>query len=184
MRYISIISIVALALSGCAKQEFDKTVWTERGNAVLTPFKTELMAALKQGMEDGPEAAIDVCQRVAPGIAEELSVAGVELGRTSHKLRNEQNAPRAWVRPLMEGYLASPGKAVPEVVQIENGKVGYVEPIFVKGMCLTCHGSAVPADVASRIDERYPNDQARGFEEGDFRGLFWVEFSEDTKDPS
>ena len=178
MPYGSIIAIVAFALSGCAKEELDRAAWMERGKEALNPFKTELMAALKQGLEEGPEAAIDVCQLVAPGIAEELSVAGVELGRTSHKVRNERNAPRTWMEPLLEGYLTTPGKTEPEVVQLGDGAVGYVEPIFVKEMCLTCHGSAVTPEVASRIDERYPQDQARDFKEGDFRGLFWVEFKE------
>jgi hypothetical protein len=56
--------------------------------------------------------------------------------------------------------------------------VGYVEPIFVKPMCLPCHGSDIPDGVAARLDEHYPTDEARGFAEGDFRGLFWVEFRE------
>jgi hypothetical protein len=32
--------------------------------------------------------------------------------------------------------------------------------------------------MASLIDEHYPGDQARNFVEGDFRGIFWVEFRE------
>ncbi len=178
MRYITVIAILTLGMSGCAKEELDRAAWLERGKEALNPFKTELMAALKQGLEVGPGEAIDVCERVAPAIAEEVSGAGIELGRTSHRLRNERNAPREWMRPLLEGYMATPGKTDPEVVQLEDGAVGYVEPIFVKGMCLTCHGSALAPEVASRIDEHYPRDRARDFKEGDFRGLFWVEFRE------
>ena len=162
----------------CRAEEFDRAAWIERGEKALSPFKKRLMGALMEGLEDGPEAAIEVCQIVAPEIAEELSSAGLKLGRISHKLRNESNAPRDWMQPLLDGYMATPVKTEPEVVQLKDGGVGYVEPIFVKRMCLACHGSAISPGVVSLIDEYYPGDQARGFKEGDFRGLFWVEFTD------
>jgi hypothetical protein len=80
------------------------------------------------------------------------------------------------MQPLLDGYVATPGKTEPEVVQLKDGGVGYVEPIFVKRMCLACHGSAISPGVVSLIEDYYPRDQARDFKEGDFRGLFWVEF--------
>jgi len=161
---------------GFGAERFDRVAWIERGGKVLTPFKKKLMDALTDGLEDGPEAAIEVCQTLAPEIAEEVSSASVEFGRTSHKLRNERNAPRDWMQPLLDGYVATPGKTEPEAVQLKDGGVGYVEPIFVKRMCLACHGSAISPGVVSLIDEHYPQDQARGFKEGDFRGLFWIVF--------
>ena len=171
-----ILAFFTINLFGFGAEEFDRAPWIERGDKALSPFKKGLMGALIEGLEDGPEAAIEVCQIVAPEIAEEVSSAGVELGRTSHKLRNKRNAPRDWIQPLLDGYVATPGKTEPEVVQLEGGGAGYVEPIFVKRICLACHGSSLSPDVASCIDEHYPRDRARGFEEGDFRGLFWVEF--------
>jgi len=171
-----ILTLFTINLFGCGAEEFDCAAWIERGEKALSPFKKRLMGALMEGLEDGPEAAIEVCQIVAPEIAEEVSSAGVELDRTSHKLRNEHNAPRDWMQPLLDGYVETPGKTEPEVVPLKDGGVGYVEPIFVKGMCLACHGSAISPGVVSLIDEYYPRDQARDFQEGDFRGLFWVEF--------
>jgi hypothetical protein len=52
--------------------------------------------------------------------------------------------------------------------------VGYVEPIYTKPLCTACHGSAVEPALLAHIRERYPEDRAVGFEEGDLRGLFWV----------
>ena len=173
-----ILAFFTINLFCCKAEEFDRAAWIERGEKVLSPFKKSLMGALMEGLEDGPEAAIEVCQIVAPEIAEEVSSAGVELGRTSHKLRNEQNAPRDWMQPLLDGYVATPGKTEPEVVQLKDGGMGYVKPIFVKRMCLACHGSAILPNVVSLIDESYPSDQAKDFKEGDFRGLFWVEFTD------
>lgn len=178
IRLLGVIALITLILSGCGEEEFDSASWSKRGKEALDPFKMRLMDALKEGMEDGPEIAIEVCQLVAPEIADEVSSAGVKIGRTSHKLRNESNAPRNWMRPLLERYVAKPEYTEPEVVKLEDGAVGYVEPIFIKRMCLACHGSTLSPDVASRISEHYPGDQARNFAEGDFRGLFWVEFRE------
>ena len=178
LHLIGFIAIITLILFGCGDEEFDRAFWVERGEEALSPFKMRLMGALKEGMEDGPVVAIEVCQLVAPEIADEVSSAGVKIGRTSHKLRNERNAPREWMRPLLEGYVNTPGNIEPGVVRLEDDAVGYVEPIFIMGMCLACHGNAISPDVASRIDEHYPDDQARDFAEGDFRGMFWIEFRE------
>ena len=171
---------LVLVLSACGQGEPDREIWVERGARELGPFKRELMGALQDALVDGPENAIDVCRHVAPDIADELRTDSVTLGRTSHRLRNPDNAPRDWVRPLLDEYVSTPGRTEAEVVRLEDGGVGYVEPIFMKSMCLPCHGSDVPPGVASLLDESYPGDQARGFEEGDFRGLFWVEFAPDA----
>ena len=56
--------------------------------------------------------------------------------------------------------------------------MGYVEPIVMQPMCLTCHGESLAPEIAARISEVYPDDQATGFKVGDFRGVFWVEFPE------
>lgn len=165
-----------MAVTGCGKKELDRAAWIERGGSTLAPFKKKLMGALEEGLEEGPEEAIEVCQILAPQIAEELGCAAVELGRTSHKLRNTDNAPRDWVRPLLQAYADAPGKTEPEVVGLQGGGVGYVEPIRMQALCLTCHGSEVPTGVETRLMDLYPGDQARGFEDGEFRGLFWVEF--------
>ena len=172
------LALLSLTLAGCHGEAFDQTTWMERGGQELAPLKTQLMGALTESLEEGPEAAIDACKLVAPAIAHELSTPGMELGRTSHKLRNPDNAPRTWVQPLLAAYVTTAENTTPTVVQLGNGGVGYVEPIFVQPQCLTCHGSALAPDIAARLDSLYPNDQARGFEVGDFRGLFWVEFSD------
>jgi hypothetical protein len=177
-RLFVIISVYAFCMPGCAKDQIDHEFWTERARAELKPFKQRLMGALTESLRDGPETTIDVCRVLAPAIAGEISSAGVEVGRTSHKLRNDRNAPREWVKPLLNAYVTSPNKSGPEIVRLEHGGIGYVEPIFVKPMCLVCHGSAITPSVASRIEEHYPKDAARNFEAGDFRGLFWVEFKE------
>lgn len=148
----------------------------ERGAALLAPFKASLKAALMDGMQDGPAAAIEVCSEDAPAIAASLSVDGVRMGRSSHKLRNPDNAPAAWLEPVMDAYVSGERELAPVVVPLEEGRTGYAEPIRVQPLCLTCHGMELAPDVAGRIEALYPDDAATGFSDGDFRGVFWVEF--------
>jgi hypothetical protein len=152
------------------------TDWSARGAEVLVPFKQNLMGALKDGLAQGPVEAIQACRLEAPQIATQSGGGDYRVGRTSHKLRNPANVPRDWMQPLLDHYLAHPDDHAPRVVALDNGGKGYVEPIQVNPMCLTCHGAAIDETVRARLKELYPDDQATGFNDGDFRGLFWVEF--------
>ncbi len=174
---IYLLAASAVILAGCGMGQRERAEWIERGGKELAPFKAELMGALMAALQDGTEAAIEVCQLKAPEIEKKLSSDAVAIGRTSHKLRNPGNAPKPWMKPLLQKYLANPKQHLAEVVRLDNGGIGYAEPIFVQSNCLACHGSDLEPDVAALIDELYPADQARGFAEGDFRGMFWVEFA-------
>ena len=134
------------------------------------------MQALSSGMQEGPAAAIEVCSEVAPGIASSLSVDGVRMGRSSHKLRNPANVPPEWLEPLIAAYASGTGEMQPQTVALGDGRSGYAEPIRVQPLCLTCHGTELDPGIAAQIAENYPADEATGFSEGDFRGVFWVEF--------
>jgi thiamine biosynthesis lipoprotein len=145
------------------------------GQATVAPFKKALKAALQRGMASGPEKALQTCRLEAPRIAQASAAPDVELGRTSHRLRNPANAPRPWVEPLLARYASGEAPIAAQVVSISEGRIGYVEPIRAEALCLTCHGERLPPPVATEIARLYPEDQATGFAEGDFRGVFWAE---------
>ncbi len=144
-----------------------------RAQAALQPFKKDLKGALLEGLEDGPQGAILVCKSAAPAIAARRSEDGVEMGRTSHKLRNPDNAPADWLRPLLVAY-TSGAEDPHHAVVLDDGRIGYVEPIYVQKPCLMCHGQSIAPSIAEQIAMEYPEDSATDFREGDFRGLFWV----------
>lgn len=181
--------LVLTIFAGCTREQaaeepFDEAVWIAEGQDLLLPFKQGLMGALQSGMQNGPESAIDACRLEAPEIKASVQLDWAAMGRTSHKLRNPSNAPREWVEPLLDEYTSVPGRQGPKVVQLTDGRIGYVEPIMVQPMCLTCHGASVAPGVESLLNTHYPEDDARGFEAGDFRGLFWVEFDGDAAEPT
>ena len=144
----------------------------------LDPFKKLLKKALTAGLEEGPVEAVEVCNMKAPEIAAvavaALSNKGAQVGRTSHRLRNPNNAPEPWMRPILSDYVTAPELATPRAVWVDANTVGYTEPIQAGAMCLVCHGGNVAGPIAERLDTLYPDDEARGFSEGDFRGMFWV----------
>jgi hypothetical protein len=154
----------------------EAAAWSARGGEVLQPFKKRLMAALQAGLAAGPGQAVDACRVEAPAIAAASGGPGVTVGRSSHRLRNPANAPRDWVKPLLDEFVAAPAQAAPRAIALPGGGIGYVEPIATQPLCVTCHGNAIPPAVQARLAALYPGDQATGFAAGDFRGLFWVEF--------
>lgn len=171
IRHQSRLLIVVLALSTQAQAD-DLT----RGAEQLKPFKHELQQTLMSGLEQGPEHAITACQLQAPEIAATLSVEGVVVGRASDRLRNPANTTPKWVSPMLDAWLTDSADRQPQVVTLADDRRGYVEPILLKPLCLTCHGSNLAPAVSARINELYPQDQAVGYDAGDFRGVFWIEF--------
>ena len=171
-RYLVVV-LLASMLSSCSGPDYDPG---PKGAELLVPFKANLKSALISGIAEGPANAIAVCKTEAPRIAGELSIDGVVMGRSSHKLRNHENAAPAWAMPVIESFAAGGATPIPTGVELDGGRYGYVEPIMTQPLCLSCHGSDLPPDIADKIGELYPDDEATGFSEGDFRGVFWVEF--------
>lgn len=144
--------------------------------AALAPFKQSLLQALTAALEKSPEAAIEVCSVKAPELAQRASNERVTVGRSALKLRNAGNAPKPWLAPVMKALSKEkPGTQTSRTVTLADGTIGYAEPIWTGAMCLTCHGRSLAPDVVAALDAKYPKDAARGFEAGEFRGVFWAE---------
>ena len=91
----------------------------------------------------GPAAAVDVCRTEARTIAEAVALKqGIELGRTSHRVRNPANAPRPWARAIVEGSAGA--KAAAEQIRVVDlgDRVGVLRPIGTADACTRCHGAA------------------------------------------
>jgi hypothetical protein len=177
-------SVVTLALLGAlpGTAAFAQQLGGDQGAGLLVPFKQNLQQALREGLSKGPVHALSACQVEAPKIAEGLAQEGILVGRTSDRLRNPANRSPEWVRPILEAYIANPSSRSPRSLALTEGRAGYVEPILTQSLCLTCHGKSIDSNVAAELERLYPEDEAVGFDVGDLRGVFWVEFptSDDT----
>lgn len=144
-------------------------------------LKGQLEAALAAG---GAVSVIEVCRTVAPAIAEEISAArGAKVGRTALKIRNPQNEPDAFERGVLERFVteaaagADPAKLEHAEIVSENGPrvLRYMKAIpMAEAPCAACHGRSIAPDVAQKIKELYPRDEATGFATGDIRGAFTI----------
>ncbi len=41
-------------------------------------------------------------------------------------------------------------------------------------VCMVCHGADIADELSAKLDELYPEDQAKGFREDDLRGAFTI----------
>jgi hypothetical protein len=145
----------------------------EQARAALLPLKKELKAALTKALPEGPDKAIDACHAAAPTVTAAASAGAIKVGRTSHRLRNEQNAPADWMKPLLDQLVAKPDTPFASAA-LPDGSLGYLEPIVTQPPCLACHGAELSDAVKAKLDAKYPKDAARGFKAGELRGAFWA----------
>tara|TARA_Y100000590_G_scaffold420268_1_gene522806 strand:- start:176 stop:688 length:513 start_codon:yes stop_codon:yes gene_type:complete len=167
MKYLTII-ILCLSVSSYG-QDFEK-----EAKKILGPIKKSFMMELKTGLKKGPYDTIDVCHLKAPHLIEH-DYPQYEIGRTSNKIRNKANAPKKWMLDILKKYENSTRDTAvsAKVYTVEDSKKVYVEPIYIKPVCLNCHG-AERGSVARKIQKLYPKDQAMGYKLGEFRGLFYL----------
>ena len=163
-------------------------VLMSEAQALADEFVAALKPQLKGALQtQGPAGAIAVCADVAPPLADSLSLtSGWNVRRVSLKTRNASRAiPDAWERELLMQFDAQ-AKETPDAGLIEHGEqVGnrfrYLRAQRVEGVCMTCHGQQLSADVIEALDTYYPDDIATGYSIGDVRGA--ISLSRSVEDP-
>jgi hypothetical protein len=175
---------ITTALLMSASVQADQTLQAnmQEGKGIIKAFvgdlKGELVKSMKKG---GPVEAISTCKKVAPNLAEAHSqMSGWEVGRTSLKLRNQDNAPDAWEESVLKEFESrksageDPKKLVKAEIVEEEGRQVFrmMKAIPTAEACTKCHGGEVAEPVAAKLGDLYPSDKARGYNEGDLRGAF------------
>ncbi|MFW5876109.1 MAG: Tll0287-like domain-containing protein [Myxococcota bacterium] len=155
----------------------------ERTRGAAKKLGGTLKARLRKAMgEGGPPQAIDVCadeaQALTHRVAEET---GVQVGRSSLRLRNPDNAPPDWVEGWLREKGERPAEGVQGVARVDDvageKRARVIAPIAVEGPCVSCHGPRedLPESVVQVLEREYPQDQAVGYAVGDLRGALWAE---------
>lgn len=174
MRILTAVLFSALSI-GAQASDLEKL--SAEGAALIPPFQQQLLETVKAAMQSGgPAKAVEACQLLAPEIAAQHSRAPWTVGRTALKLRNPANAADAWERKVLEQFAAraAAGEPLAEMkhAEIVGGEFRLMKAIPTGEPCLACHGQAIKPELAAVIDQRYPQDQARGFALGELRGAF------------
>mgnify|MGYP000414979791 CR=1 FL=1 len=147
-------------------------------------FALQLKSQLQKGMKaGGPVNAIQVCKNTAEDVAKQASEkVGWKIARTSLRFRNSNNAPDGWEKKVLTDFELRHKNGVPiekldfsETIETGNGSVfRYMKAIPTKGICLSCHGENLSAEIKEILAKKYPQDLATGFKLGDIRGAFSI----------
>ena len=174
-------TLAALLLAATAQAQEAPEVLIGEARAQTKGFAEELKLTLMAGMKaDGPVAAISLCNTQAPALAEKHSKEGWQVGRTSEKLRNPDNAPDTWEQEVLTSF-ASQASAGVDIATLEawtqdGDQFRYMKAIEVGGPCVVCHGQNLSPTVTSALDALYPQDNARGYLPGQLRGAFTLTY--------
>jgi hypothetical protein len=167
-----------------AEREVEVDADTARAQAAIADLGQRLRSALMARMQaEGPVAAVAFCHEEAPGIADAVANAhGLSIGRTSDRPRSPMNTPGDWQLAVLADFAQRHAAGAEPQALVHSARAEtfrYARGIRVEGPCLVCHGTAVPETVQTAIQSRYPQDRATGYSEGELRGMFWVEITQD-----
>ena len=180
MRMPAVLLLPILFCAGAAAQ--DLTAERDSARAAVQQLRQVMMQQLQTSLREvGPAEATAVCRHLAPEMAKEIAAeTGWEIRRPALKARDPANHPTELERGVLLGYLSRSlaGQSFEEMETVrlveQDGRtyVHYMRAIPMLDACLTCHGSDLAPDVAAKIREVYPQDEAVGFQVGDLRGAF------------
>ncbi|HSJ69427.1 MAG TPA: DUF3365 domain-containing protein [Anditalea sp.] len=154
------------------------------GNEISTEAQEQLMATLKRAIDEkGIAGAVEFCNTEALPIVESVGKDfGVEVRRVSNRYRNPADKPREEEETLLGAYEYNHEmgeNSEPNIQKLQNGEILlYTRAINIPGQfCLNCHGdpnSDIDTEVVDKINNLYPNDNAKGHKIGDLRGMWSV----------
>jgi len=162
---------------GPSEREAAMKTGREAAGVLKKALMTQLQAALEAG---GPANAVDVCKISALPITESsgANFEGVSVRRTTLRTRNPENAPDDLDKKVLARFAGSrPDNNPGPVLEWNQTRLRYYEPLYIKELCLQCHGdpAAFSPDLRELLAASYPEDKATGYRAGDFRGLICVE---------
>lgn len=159
--------------------------------------KGDEIAGLAQGIlgknlagaiqQNGVAGAVSFCKLRATGLTDSVGIMNnAIIKRVSDKPRNPQNRATAEetgyiiaFRKQVENQAANQGRILPVLKEMDEDEVYYYTPITTNAMCLQCHGRRgreVQEPVWTTLKELYPMDEATGYDTGQVRGMWKIQF--------
>jgi len=148
------------------------------GKTLKSNLKAE-MKADKTGLK-----GMHFCSTKADELTKEVNSKlpkGVSVRRTALKIRADDNKADVIDTKFMNQILSdmeNKKKNIGKPKLVETDKEYRIyKPLFIEPACMKCHGNnkTINPEVQKIITEKYPDDKAIGFKEGDLRGLIVAE---------
>jgi hypothetical protein len=184
---MSILLILFFAACNSQQQKTDESsntidtaAYLQKGDSISAIVQKVLLANVMQAMKSGgPGYAVSFCNEQAMPLTDSLAKAhNCLIQRVSDKYRNPANKLTAQDQEIW-AKMASAATAY-TISGSENGQVVFYKPIKIAmPACLTCHGTAgkeMDPQTFEIIKQKYPDDLAAGYKEGDLRGLWKITF--------
>lgn len=186
MRIISILGFTVLfgLTIGCV-DEPDKSQLTsdpdkrQLGDSLTLVVQQALLAEVQYQIKNGgTEGAISYCNEMALHITDSLAKNNdVSIRRISSKNRNPMNGPITSEELLL--IEMEKLNRYDTLIQDSEQTTYYKAIHLAMPTCLKCHGipmNDINETTLAIIDSLYPNDLARNYAHGDFRGVWKVQF--------
>jgi len=157
--------------------------WLDEGDQIVSNTFATLSSHLKSALQrGGVQEAVQYCHLNAYPLVDSLSrVHRASIRRISLKVRNPEDLPdRFEERALNRAQkMLAEGKTIEPWVEHYPEETAYYAPIYVRDLCLKCHGTpgkTISSEDYDLIKKLYPEDEAIGYQEGDWRGLWSIRF--------
>jgi len=187
-----VIVIIVFLASVYISKYFEQKKAKERleiSQTLFQEFSMILKGELKKAISDGgPAGAIGVCKKVSMEAEEAFSAIYpdiVKVRRISLKTRNpERHTPSddeaEYLQWAEKTWGTDPDQVSDAIIAVSDSSSTKVFfPITVGDpVCIICHGlpEQIIPEIKKDLAEHYPKDQAVGYQVGDFRGAFMVEW--------
>lgn len=161
-------------------EEIDKSeTYYDKGREISQAMQGILLSNVSAAIQAGGTAhAVEFCNTRALPLTDSLSkLHNVKISRVSDKNRNPINAASAEELELFEMLKSNQQK---DTVLMKDGSSVYYS-VIKTGMpaCIKCHGAPetdIETTTLHMIDSLYPNDKAKNYKMGDFRGVWKIVF--------
>ncbi len=165
--------------------DFPEEIFIDRGKKIAQNAFETLSGNLQKAMQEGGvEHAIKFCNINASDLVQSLNKKhNVEIRRTSLKVRNQNNTPtkKELDQLILYQKQKNEGKELkPTAKKIKNNQVVFYSPIYIKPLCLSCHGKVGDTLLSTNhnlLKSLYPNDKATDYSNGDLRGMWSISFN-------
>lgn len=186
LKYSFLITGLMTFLFSCkqSKNKEEFTDWKSKGDSLTAQTFDTLRKTLQKAIsERGLPGAVEFCNAAALDLTKTYAGKGIQIKRTSDKIRNPVNTPDEMEMDVIKTYLEQKeeNKQLTAIVkQDSKGNQHYFKPILIQAMCLNCHGAKVTLikpDTWYMIQQKYPSDVAFNYNEGDLRGVWHIVFT-------
>jgi hypothetical protein len=153
--------------------------YSKLGDSISFAAQQELLKNVAIAMNEGdPEYAVNFCNTHASRLTDSISsIYNVRISRISDKNRNPNNKPNKEEELLFQRFKTG----LKDTLLISKKEQIYYKAIHI-GMpaCLKCHGSEEEINKGTKaiLKEKYPQDLATGYKQGDLRGAWKLVFTD------